>query len=164
MNRRCMNRLLLWLTSVIGSEQLWISRIFSSLFWLIGGMALFSLARKHTSFWAAMVGLAFYLCLPFSIIASRSFQPDPWMVMWILLTAWSADRWADNPTWKWTILTGILGGITIFIKVMAGFFIGGFLVLVVLAQYGLPRLFRTAQALGDGSACAWFRPSFIIWS
>jgi hypothetical protein len=130
---------------VIGSEQLWISRIFSSLFWLIGGMALFSLAQKHTSYWAAMVGLAFYLCLPFSIIASRSFQPDPWMVMWILLTAWSADRWADNPSWKWTILTGILGGITIFIKVMAGFFIGGFLILVVLAQYGLPRLFRSVK-------------------
>jgi len=121
---------------LLGSEQLWVSRIFSSLFWLIGGAALFALARRRTSLPAALVGLAFYLCLPFGIVASRSFQPDPWMVMWILLTVWAADHWLETPSWKWTILTGVLGGVAVLVKVMAGLFIGGVLMLVVLAQIG----------------------------
>lgn len=126
-----------------GSEQLWIARVFSILFWLIGGFFLFLLARRHTSFTASLVGLAFYLCLPFAIIASRSFQPDPWMVMWILVTAWSADHWMETPTWKWTILTGLLGGLAILIKAMAAFFIGGVLVMAVLANFGIGKLFRS---------------------
>lgn len=130
---------------LIGSEQVWVARIFSSLFWLIGGLALFGLARRHTSFWAALVGLAFYLCLPFGIIASRSFQPDPWMIMWILLAAWSADHWMAEPNWKWTILTGIFGGIAILVKVMAGFFIAGILVLAVLSIIHWRQLFRTLK-------------------
>jgi hypothetical protein len=134
-----------WAYQVMGSEQLWVSRIFSSIFWIIGGLALFSLARRHTSFWAALVGLALYLCLPFSIIASRSFQPDPWMVMWILLTIWAGDRWMQNPTWKWTLLTGVLGGMTVLIKVMAGFFVGGALGLMVLSALGLKGLFRSVK-------------------
>jgi 4-amino-4-deoxy-L-arabinose transferase-like glycosyltransferase len=155
--------------SLIGSEQVWIARIFSSLFWLIGGVALFALARRHTSFWAALVGLAFFLCLPFGIVASRSFQPDPWMIMWILLTAWSADHWMESagevrsatldrvrsatldrvrnatPNWKWSILTGVFGGIAILVKVMAGFFIAGILVLAVLSTFHWRQLFRTIK-------------------
>lgn len=127
---------------LMGSEQVWIARIFSSLFWLIGGLALFVLARRHVSFGAALVGTAFYLCLPFGIIASRSFQPDPWMIMWILLTAWSADRWREQPNWKWTVITGALGGVAILVKVMAGFFIASILALAVLSTFNPRRLFR----------------------
>ncbi len=122
---------------LIGSEQVWVARIFSILFWLIGGVALFALARRHASFSAALVGLAFYLCLPFAIVASRAFQPDPWMVMWILVTAWSADHWMENPTWKWTLLTGLFGGMAILIKAMAAFFVGGVLVMAVLFGFGI---------------------------
>ena len=128
---------------LIGSEQLWIARIFSILFWLIGGLALFSLARRHTSFAASLVGLAFYLCLPFGIVASRSFQPDPWMVMWILVTAWSADHWMETPTWKWTLLTGLFGGVAILVKAMAAFFVGGILLMTVVAGFGISRLVRS---------------------
>ena len=127
---------------LIGSEQVWIGRIFSILFWIIGGIALFDLARRHTSFLAALVGLAFYLCLPFAVVASRSFQPDPWMVMWILVTAWSVDHWLETPTWKWTVLTGLFGGLAILVKAMSAFFIGGILVMAVLTVFGVNRLFR----------------------
>lgn len=130
---------------LVNSEQLWISRIVSSLFWMIGGLALFSLARRHTSFGAAMIGLAFYLLLPFGVVASRSFQPDPWMVMWILVAAWAADHWVENPNWKWTVITGILGGIAILVKVMAGFFLAGLLVMAVLAAVGFRGLLRSAK-------------------
>jgi hypothetical protein len=130
---------------LLGSEQVWIARIFSALFWLVGGAALFALARRRTSLPAALVGLAFYLLLPFGIVASRSFQPDPWMVMWILLTVWAADHWLETPTWKWTIITGVLGGVAILVKVMAGLFIAGVLALVLLAGVGLRGLLRSLK-------------------
>src|SRR5215213_2364146 len=62
-------------------EQLWIGRIYSSLFWLIGGIFLFLLVRDLVSFEAALFSTAYYLLFPYAIIASRSFQPDPLMVM-----------------------------------------------------------------------------------
>ena len=62
---------------LVGAEQVWIGRIFSCLCWLIGGLALFSNARNYSSFWPAWLGQSAYLVLPFGIVASRAFQPDP---------------------------------------------------------------------------------------
>ncbi len=138
-------QLVAWTYGLVGSEQLWVSRIFSALFWSIGGLALFFVARRHTSFGAALVGLAFYLCLPFAIQSSRSFQPDPWMVMWILLAVWAIDHWMETPSWKWTIAAGALGGMAFLVKVMAGFFLAGTFSLAVLYTLGLRGMLRSLK-------------------
>src|SRR5215211_6720587 len=65
-------------------EQLWVPRLYSSWFWLIGGAFLFLLARDFSSFGGALVSTTYYLIFPYAIIASRRFQPDPLMVMLIL--------------------------------------------------------------------------------
>ena len=74
-------------------EQLWIARIYSSLFWLIGGIFLFMLVRDLVSFEGAIFSTAYYLFFPYAIIASRSFQPDPLMVMLTLSFWWMFARW-----------------------------------------------------------------------
>jgi len=48
--------------------------------WLLGGLALYALARRIASADGALVALLYYLFLDFGVIASRSFQPDPLMV------------------------------------------------------------------------------------
>jgi len=58
-------------------EQIWIARIYSSLFWLIGGVFLFLLVQELVSFEGALFSTAYYLFFPYAVIASRSFQPDP---------------------------------------------------------------------------------------
>jgi hypothetical protein len=131
---------------VVGSEQLWISRIYTSLCWLIGGLALLGLARRFFSFDAILVGLGFYFFLPFSVIASRSFQPDPWMVMWILVFAYTLNRWRETPTWKWALFTGLVGGMAVLVKVFAGFFVASMLAAVVLSALGFRRTFQSLQA------------------
>jgi len=131
---------------LIGSEQLWISRIYTSVCWLIGGLALLGLGRRFFSFDAILVGLGFYFYLPFSVIASRSFQPDPWMVMWILVFAYTLNRWRETPTWKWALITGLAGGMAVLVKVFAGFFVASMLAAVVLATLGFRRTFRSLQA------------------
>lgn len=131
---------------LIGSEQVWISRIYTSICWLIGGLALLGLARRYFSFDTILVGLGFYFFLPFSVIASRSFQPDPWMVMWVLLFAYALNRWQEAPSWKWAVISGVLGGMAVLVKVFAGFYVAGILAAVVLATLGWRRFWRSRQA------------------
>lgn len=133
---------LYWVT---GSEQLWLARLVNALFWAIGGVAIYAIGKRFAGFWAVLTALAFYFFLPFSVIATRSFQPDPWMVMWVLLTAWAALRWSETRTWKWAILTGLAGGMTMLVKTFAGFFVGPILAAVVIQSLGWRRFWRTGQ-------------------
>ena len=106
-------------------EKLWVPRLLSSVFWLIGGVFVYLLSRELVSTDGAIVSLAFYLFAPYGIYASRSFQPDPMMVMSILAFWWLVWKWAVQPSWKWAILAGLLGGFAIFIKLVAAFFVAG---------------------------------------
>jgi len=107
-------------------EQLWVARMYSSLFWIIGAFFLFLLARQLTSIDGALVTTAFYLFAPFAVIASRSFQPDPLMVMLIIIFWWAVSKWTDQPTsYKWAIIAGLFGGFAIYIKLVAVFFVIG---------------------------------------
>jgi Dolichyl-phosphate-mannose-protein mannosyltransferase len=133
---------LYWIT---GSEQVWLARLVNAIFWAIGGLAVYFIGRRFAGFWAVLTGLAFYFFLPFSVIATRSFQPDPWMVMWVLLSAWSALRWSETGSWKWAILTGLAGGMTMLVKTFAAFFVGPILLAVVIQTLGLKRFWRSSQ-------------------
>ncbi len=107
-------------------EQLWIARIYSSLFWMIGAVFLFLLARELASVEGALVSTAIYLFLPYAVFASRSFQPDPLMVMLIVIFWWAVVRWSKDPTsYKFAIIAGLFGGFAIFIKFVAAFFVIG---------------------------------------
>lgn len=107
-------------------EQLWVARIYSSLFWVIGGVFLFLLARRLASTDGAFAATVFYLFLPYAVIASRSFQPDPLMTMLIVIFLWAAYRWSEEPfSYRWAIIAGLFGGFAIFIKFPAVFFVAG---------------------------------------
>lgn len=107
-------------------EKLWIARLYSSMFWMIGAGFLFLLARKLTSTDGALASTAFYLFLPYAVSASRSFQPDPLMVMLIIIFCWAVYEWAEHPTsYKWAMTAGLFGGFAIFIKLVAAFFVIG---------------------------------------
>ena len=131
---------------LMGGENLWVSRIYTSLFWLIGGLALFSLARHLTStVGGAVVSLAYYLILPFGVLASRSFQPDPGMVMWIVLGVYALYRWAEKPAWKWAVAAGLLTGMAVLTKVPAAYIVGAAAAALVLHTRGWKRFWRDPQ-------------------
>jgi 4-amino-4-deoxy-L-arabinose transferase-like glycosyltransferase len=111
----------------IGQEVLWVPRLFGALFWLIGGIAVYLLARDFTSHDAAVISTGIYLFLPFGVIASRSFQPDPLMIAFMLFAWWLMYRWVKKPGWKITILAGILAGLAMLAKgVMVFYALAGF--------------------------------------
>ncbi len=105
-------------------EQLWIARIYSSIFWLIGAVFLFLLARDLTSTDGALTATAVYLFLPYAVTASRSFQPDPLMVMLIIIFLWAVYQWAKDPSsYRFAIIAGLFGGLAILVKFVAAFFV-----------------------------------------
>ena len=138
-----------------GGEKIWIARLYPTLFWMIGGLALFALARRmlaaeaeretHTRA-AALVARGFYLVLPFAVQASRSIQPDPGMVMWILLAVFAIYRWSETQSWKWAILAGVLGAIAILTKAVAAYILFGAAAGLVLYTLGFKRSLRSSQA------------------
>jgi hypothetical protein len=136
-------------------EQLWIPRLISSLFWLVGGIFIFLLARDMFSVDGAVLALAFYLLVPYGIFASRSFQPDPLMVVLIIAFWWLVNRWADlipspsparrGKAWMWVILAGLIGGLAIFVKFVAAFFVIGGTLGALLGRFKLRELVRNPQ-------------------
>lgn len=111
-------------------EQVWVARVYSSLFWMIGAYFLYLLARSLTSEDGALAATAFYVFLPYAMTASRSFQPDPLMVMLIVVFLWAVERWSQSSSsgkagWVFAMLAGLFGGLAIFIKFVAAFFVIG---------------------------------------
>jgi hypothetical protein len=134
---------------LIGEEKFWIARIYNTIFWIIGGFVLFKLTqrmainslkfelpkRELIANWSALLALAYYLVLPFSVQASRSFQPDPLMVTGITITAFFAYRWSETRIWKWALLSGLLAGFTILTKAVSGFTVTGLLIALTIYAY-----------------------------
>ena len=146
---------------LVGKEYNWISRIYTTLFWVIAGAALFGLARRALAdpsggsgeqssqllpLAGALAALAYYLALPFSVQASRSFQPDPGMVACLVLYAAWIYRWSETvqtgglpitgrSSWKWAILAGAAGGLAVFTKVIAAYTVGATAIAIVLYTF-----------------------------
>lgn len=147
-------------------EQLWVARIYSSIFWLLGGILIYLLARDLFPKDAALFATAFYLLLPYGVLASRSFQPDPLMVALIVGFWWAVNRWSQSlaatfqpvtraaprhtqftspSSWAYVIIASLLGGLAIFIKLNAAFFIIGGALGATLGRASLRDLIRNRQ-------------------
>lgn len=126
-------------------EQLWVSRVYSSLFWVIGGIFLFLLIKDLISTDGAVISTAYYLFLPYAVTASRAFQPDPLMVMLIVAFLWAIHRWSQKSNWAWAVLAGLLGGFAIFVKFVAAFFVIGGALGGVLGNIAWRSILRNRQ-------------------
>jgi hypothetical protein len=137
---------------LIGKEYIWIARLYNSLFWVIGGLVLYLLAYRmatrntrakdiDTPNWvpvsSAMVSLAYYLVLPFSVQASRSFQPDPGMVTWIVLSSYALYRWTEERSWKWSILAGAFAGMAVLTKALAFYIVFFAALAMIIAAHNI---------------------------
>jgi len=132
---------------LIFGEHMWFARIYSAIFWLLGGLALFLLTQRLTSTDGALVALLYYVFLYFAILASRSFQPDPLMIALGLYALWAFEHWMESNTWKWAIATGLLSGAAIFVKPpIMGFFLLGAFGVTLLSRMGLKIALQSRQA------------------
>ncbi len=120
-----------------GEEHRWIPRVFSSLFWLAGGAFLFFIGRRFGPSWAAAIAVSYYLFLPFAVLASRSFQPDPLMIMLMLASLLLILRYSERPTLARLLLGAAVAGMALLIKPVALFPIMAVFAALSIQQRGL---------------------------
>jgi hypothetical protein len=141
-----------WLVSriylLVGRADLRIPRALSAVFWLLGGAAVFGLARDLASTAGALISLLYFLFLPFGMLAGRSFQPDPLMAALIAAAAWALYRWIRKPDWPSAALAGTLTGLAVLTKAVALFPLGFGALFMIAAGAGLKKSLRDPQTLG----------------
>lgn len=140
-----LEQITVWLYRLGGAERLWIPRLLSSILWVLAGLAVLLMGRELGSFDGALVAMFYFLFLPYSIYASRAFQPDPLMTCLIAWALWAVLRWYRLRTIKLAILAGLLGGLAIYVKSVAVFFIAGGYVGLILFGVGLWKALRDKQ-------------------
>lgn len=128
-----------------GSEQLWIPRLLAILFWLIGGLAVFLLGRELSDPNGGVAAAVFYIALQYGVIASRAFQPDPLLTAAIVWAWWAILRWQRQPTWSRAVTAGLLGGLAIYVKSTAVFFVSGAWLGIILFGFGLGKALRNPR-------------------
>jgi len=117
----------------IFGEHLWIPRLLSAMFWVVGGAFLYQIAKKISSPNAAMFSVFFYLFVPFSVFASRAFMPDPLMIMLLLISIFTIVRYHERPSLRRMLIAAIASSLAVFVKPIICFFqiFGAFISLVV---------------------------------
>lgn len=79
-----------------GGENLRLPRLTSILFWMAGSLLLFGIARRLGDV-AGLLALSVFLFVPFGVMASRSFQPDPLMILLLIGTILALLRESERP-------------------------------------------------------------------
>lgn len=130
---------------LVRGEYVWIARIYSSLFWVLGGLALYFLVRGMVSGDGAIIALIYYLFVPFGLIASRTFQPDPLMTGLIISSWMCFYYWYKNFSWKWAVAVGLSAGLALYVKSTAIFFLLPSMTFVILSRKKVVETFKDLQ-------------------
>ena len=105
-----------WLASMLyraaGREDMRLARVLTSAFWLMGGWLLYRTAQRLVSTDAAVFALAYYLFLPYSILLSRSFQPDALMMLGFLASLHLVVRHHEAPSGRTLFAAALAAGLT----------------------------------------------------
>ena len=133
------------LTYNLTGLQAWMGRLYASLFWLLGGFAIWLLAKELSMRYGGIIALAYFLFVPFAVTVSRAFLPDPLMVAMIAWSLWALYRWEKYRTWKLAILAGVLTGLTIFVKSVAVFPLLAAAAGLVISRASWKRIFADKQ-------------------
>lgn len=152
-----------WTYKVIGRADPAVPRVLNALIWTLGGVALYALARRWTDEAGGVTAAAFHLFLPYGVIASRSFQPDPLMVALVAGFAWAWWRWFERRTWRWAVAAGVLGGLAMFIKTLAVFFVAGAFAGVALGAIGWRKALRDRQIWLAGGLVVLPAAAYTAW-
>lgn len=100
----------------VGGEHLIIPRLTSILFWMVAAILLYRLGTEMISPDAGIVSTAFFLFLPLSVVASRSFQPDPLMIMFFMGAVYSIFRYYKTPSGYSLAAVCLLSALAILVK------------------------------------------------
>jgi hypothetical protein len=147
-------RITVWTYQLAGVPDLRIPRLYAILFWMAAAVFVVWLAVQIAGWGGGVIAALVFLIWPYGVIASRSFQPEPLMVLLLSAAFWAALRWQwaaeqGRLSWVWAIAAGLLSGMAICIKSVAVFFVAPALAALVLS-IGLRRAARAPQVWAIG--------------
>jgi hypothetical protein len=132
---------------IMGGEHLWMPRVLSSIFWIIGGIFLYLIALRLSSSGAALFSAAFYLFLPFGISASRSFQPDPLMIMLFIVSLYMILIFYEKPSFIRLTAAVAFSSFAMLIKPYCIFLIYGAFISIAFHRQGIRKSFTNRNFL-----------------
>ncbi|MEO7135849.1 MAG: glycosyltransferase family 39 protein, partial [Vicinamibacterales bacterium] len=104
-----------------GRENLMIPRALAASAWVAGAIPLWSIAARIASPTGAALAATVYLFLPYGIVASRNFQPDPLMTLASLCAIAALLRDPQRPQRGRFFVAALLVGVAGLIKPMSVF-------------------------------------------
>jgi hypothetical protein len=122
-----------------GREVLWAPRALSVAFWMLGAVVLYYIGVRLASPASALLSVAVYLFMPFGILASRSFQPDPLMICLQLAAILGLLRFAEREGAPRLLLAAGLCAAAAFVKPVCLFVLLGVYGIGALRRHGLLR-------------------------
>jgi hypothetical protein len=141
---------------LIGEEVVWVGRLFSIAFWLLGGWALYALTKEISSTAGSILSLSAYFLYPFAIYATRVLMPDPMMVALSLISIWALFNWERERSVKWAVFTGLATGFAILTKSVAGIILIFPFAAFILSTAGInPKGFRNPLGLAIKNRQLW---------
>src|SRR5688500_11248080 len=105
----------------VGAEHGAIPRAFAAAFWVSGALPLTWLASRFSSPAATLIATALYLFLPYGIVATRNFQPDPLMTLASLIALTAVVRHHARPARETLLSAAALIAIAGVVKPMSMF-------------------------------------------
>lgn len=128
-----------YITSVLyrifGGENMVIPQIVSILFWLCAAVLVLKLAEDLISPDAGIIAVAFFLFLPYGVRASRSFQPDPLMIMMFVASIYAIYKYYSNLSNRLLAAACVLSGLAVFVKPVCIFpILGAFMALRIVTM------------------------------
>jgi hypothetical protein len=126
---------------IIGRDHLTIARLFSTLFWMVGGFFLYRLVKKIASTDAAVYALAYYLFAPLGIRVSITFLPDPLMIMMFIISLFAMVWYFEQPSKSRLIVAAVIAGLAILAKPFVLFaVVSGFVALAIYEHTNSKRI------------------------
>ena len=129
---------------LLGAEELWWPRLLSVAWWTAAGVIVLALGRRLFGPAGAVIAAGAHLFLPLGVEASRSFQPDPLMVLLVLVAALYGTDHVRSGTRRSLVAAIAAGSAAVLVKLVAAFFVVPLLVAVALCA---PR--RRGAVAGD---------------
>jgi len=140
-----MERLTATTYQMAGHENLWFARVWAIIFWAVGGFFLFLLAKDIAGLPGSVIVVVYYMNMPYTITASRAFQPEPLMMAAIIFALWASNQWINKRRILWAIFAGIACGFAIYVKSVAVFFLAPSLAGLVLTNFKWKEAIRNSH-------------------
>ncbi|MDO8487482.1 MAG: glycosyltransferase family 39 protein [Candidatus Curtissbacteria bacterium] len=111
-----------------------LGRLFSVLGWIISFLFLYRISKKLIGEKLSLITVVFYSLSPMSVLVSRSFQPDQWMITLSLGSIFYALIWNEKKKLIYLIISALLASVASLLKIPAFIFTVIPILLLILHQ------------------------------